>query len=228
METNPGPAEPGSGPSPVVLSAPSGAGKTTIVRALVEGGDGFAFSTSATTRRPREGEAHGVDYWFVSEETFRGMIAGGELAEWAEVHGNLYGTPKKSLEKAGARGCRVILDIDVQGARQIRETVPEALLMFILPPSVEALVQRLSERGTEKEDVLRLRLTTALRELEAVEDFDFFIVNDDLERAVQEVRSLARSGKPPPSGTSGSPEDAGTLRKGIEALLSEDQFQPNR
>ena len=215
---------PSLSPPPVVLAAPSGAGKTTIARALVGKEEDFAFSVSATTRPPREGEVDGVDYWFLTPEVFREMVEGGEFAEWAEVHGKLYGTPRKSLLEAAEGGRHVILDIDVQGARQIREAVPEALLLFILPPSVRVLHQRLSGRGTEEEDSLRLRLNTALQELEAAETFDFYIINDDLDRAVQEVRELARRGAPPPGGTSGSLADARELRRGIVSLLASDEL----
>jgi len=218
---------PSEGAVPVVLAAPSGAGKTTMARALVEGGDEFTFSVSATTRPPRKGEVNGVDYWFLNEGEFREMVARREFAEWAEVHGKLYGTPKESLTRAGEGGRHVILDIDVQGARQIREAVPEALLLFILPPSVETLFQRLAGRGTEGEDTLRVRLTTALQELEAAEEFDFFVINDDLERAVGEVRRLARLGISSPAGGSASLKDVEELRQGIEALLSREKLLEN-
>lgn len=204
---------------PVVLSAPSGAGKTTIARALVEREPDFSFSVSATTREPRDYEVHGRDYWFLSRDAFEAMVDRGEFAEWAEVHGRLYGTPKNSLLEAGGGGSHVILDIDVQGAVQIKEAVPDALLLFILPPSVDTLLQRLKGRGTEGEGDLRTRLTTALSELEAAEAFDFFVVNEDLDDAVREVRTLARTGTPPPEGTSGSLSDARVLREGVRALL---------
>jgi guanylate kinase len=203
----------------VVLSAPSGAGKTTIARALVEGAEDFAFSVSATTRPPRGEETDGVDYWFLTREEFRERVERGELAEWAEVHGHLYGTPLTSLASAAAEGRHVILDIDVQGAAQIREAVPEALLLFILPPSVDDLLSRLLGRGTEKEEAIRLRLTTALEELEAADGFQYFIINADLEGAVAEVRDLIRARMPGPNGPSGSLEDVRKLREGIEALL---------
>ncbi len=215
------------GPStawPVVLSAPSGVGKTTIARALVEKEDDFAFSVSATTREPRRGEIHGVDYWFLSEAEFRAKVDQGEFAEWAPVHGDLYGTPRKSLLEAGRGGRHVVLDIDVQGALQIREAVPEALLLFILPPSVESLFRRLTGRGTEKEGTLRRRLNTALHELEAAAAFDFFVINEDLDAAISEVRDLARTGKAPPGGPSGKLEDAKDLLEGINALLERDQL----
>jgi guanylate kinase len=209
---------------PVVLSAPSGAGKTTIARALVRGEDDFAFSVSATTREPRPRETQGRDYWFVSEAEFRSMASRGELAEWAEVHGELYGTPREGLIRAAEAGRHVILDIDVQGARQIREAVPEALLLFILPPSVEELFRRLKGRGTESEETLRRRLTTALGELTAADAFDFFVVNDDLETAIAEVKVLARTGQPPAGGCSGTLEDARRLREGVQALLRQDRL----
>jgi guanylate kinase len=209
---------------PVVLAAPSGAGKTSIARALVDGEDDFAFSVSATTRARRPRETHGVDYWFLSQPEFEKMRERGEFAEWAEVHGNLYGTPLASLRKAGENGRHVILDIDVQGALQIRETVPDALLLFILPPSADSLLQRLIHRGTEGEGAVRRRLNTALRELRAAETFDFFVVNRDLELAIREVRELTRTGRPPPGGCSGTWEDARELIGGVEALLEQDRL----
>jgi guanylate kinase len=209
---------------PVVLSAPSGAGKTTISRALVEKEEGFAFSVSATTRKARDKEIHGRDYWFLSEEEFTQMVEAGEFAEWAEVHGNYYGTPKKSLVQAGEGGSQVVLDIDVQGAKQIREAVPEALLLFILPPSVESLLQRLTGRGTEGEEAVRRRLDTARYELKTAEAFDFLVINEDLDDAVREVRDLARSGVAPPGGTSGNLEHAKKLLAGVEFLLRRDSL----
>jgi guanylate kinase len=204
---------------PVVLSAPSGAGKTTIARTLVTQEEDFSFSVSATTRLPRQKERHGVDYWFLSEEQFLGMVEAGEFVEWARVHGDYYGTPLESLLEAGRKGRHVVLDIDVQGAMQIREAVPEALLLFILPPSVDDLMGRLASRGTETPEVLLRRLNTALLELKAAESFDFFVINEELEKAVREVRELARTGRAPPEGVSGSWEDAQRLLTSIEALL---------
>lgn len=204
---------------PVVLSAPSGAGKTTIAKALVEGEEDFSFSVSATTRTPRSYEVHGEDYWFISREEFSRKVEAGEFAEWAEVHGDYYGTPKQSLLEAGRRGRHVVLDIDVQGARQIREAVPEALLLFILPPSVDVLFHRLTGRGTEEEETLRRRLNTALQELKAAEAFDFFVINEDLDAAIREVRDLARTGQVPPGGASGNLRHALDLVAGVERLL---------
>jgi len=217
--------ERGTGFRTVVLSAPSGAGKTTIARALVDGEEDFSFSVSATTRVPRSYEVHGEDYWFLPREEFLKRVEMGEFAEWAEVHGEYYGTPKESLLEAGRRGCHVVLDIDVQGARQIREAVPEALLLFILPPSVEVLFHRLTGRGTEEEETLRRRLNTALQELRAAEAFDYFVINEDLDTAVQEVRDLARTGQVPPGGASGNLRHALDLVAGVEKLLLRERLQ---
>jgi guanylate kinase len=192
----------------------------------VEREEDFSFSVSATTRPPREYEAHGADYWFVSESEFRRMVDDREFAEWAEVHGDLYGTPLESLLRAGERGRHVVLDIDVQGAMQIREAVPEALLLFILPPSVDVLFRRLVGRGTEKEETIRRRLNTALHELKAASSFDFFVINEELDEAIREVRDLARRGEAPPEGTSGRLEDARELLMGIEDLLRREQLKP--
>jgi guanylate kinase len=213
---------------PAVLSAPSGAGKTTIARALVDREEDFAFSVSATTRARRGKEVHGVDYWFLTRGEFLRMVEEGEFAEWAEVHGDLYGTPFSSLRKAGEGGRHVLLDIDVQGARQIREAVPRALLLFILPPSVDTLLYRLRGRGTEGEAAILRRLRTARDELEAAEFFDFFVVNDDLERSIAEVRTLIRTRRPPPEGSSGVLEDLVKLRGGVEALLDRDPLSDNQ
>ena len=210
---------------PLVLSAPSGAGKTTIARALVEGEEDFSFSVSATTRQPRSYELDGQDYWFINREEFLRRVEEGGFAEWAEVHGEYYGTPKQSLVEATQKGRFVVLDIDVQGARQIRETVPEALLLFILPPSVDVLFRRLRGRGTEKEETLRRRLETALQELRAADAFDFFVINEDLDTAVREVRDLARTGEVPLGGTSGSLRNALDLVAGVERLLLRERLQ---
>lgn len=175
---------------PVVLAAPSGTGKTTIARALVEGEGRFVFSVSATTRPPRGGEESGKAYDFLDEDTFRRMIREGEFVEWATVHGHLYGTPRRNLEAAAERGEHVVLDIDVQGAAQIRKMVPEAVLVFVFPPTAAALVERLRGRATEASPEVLRRLRAAHAELERAVDFDYLVVNDDLERAVSEVRRI--------------------------------------
>ena len=175
---------------PVVLSAPSGAGKTTIAKALVEGSEDVVFSVSATTRPARDHEVDGVDYRFLSEPKFRAMIEADEFVEWAQVHGHLYGTSRKALQEALDDGRFLILDIDVQGAMQMRERVPDVVLVFVIPPSADALVERLTERGTEGEDTVARRIENARDELEQASQFDYIVVNDDLEQAIDEVRSI--------------------------------------
>ena len=177
---------------PVVLSAPSGAGKTTIAKALVEGREDVVFSVSATTRPPRDNEVDGVDYHFLSEPDFRAMIKADEFVEWAEVHGHLYGTPRQALQDAQDQGRFLILDIDVQGAMQVRQRVPDAVLVFVLPPTADALVQRLRERGTEGEDTLARRIENARGELEKASEFDYVVVNENLDQAIDDVRRIVR------------------------------------
>ena len=175
---------------PVVLSAPSGAGKTTIAKALVEGSEDVVFSVSATTRPARDHEVDGVEYRFLSEPKFRAMIEADEFVEWAQVHGHLYGTSRKALQAALDEGRFLILDIDVQGAMQMRQRVPDVVLVFVIPPSADALVERLTERGTEGEDTVARRIENARGELEQASQFDYIVVNDDLEQAIDEVRSI--------------------------------------
>ncbi len=175
---------------PLVLAAPSGTGKTSIARALVSGSDDYVFSVSATTRPPRPRERDGEHYHFVSEERFRALADDGELVEWAQVHGHLYGTPRSAIEGPIGRGQHVVLDIDVQGARQVRERVPGAVLIFVFPPTAQDLVARLTGRGTEAAADVHRRLTNARAELSAAEEFDYVVVNDDLSEAVEAVRSI--------------------------------------
>jgi len=175
---------------PVVLSAPSGAGKTTIARALVKEIEDVVFSVSATTRPARDHEVDGVDYHFLSEAEFRTMIEADELVEWAEVHGHLYGSSREALQAASEEGRFLVLDVDVQGAMQMRDRVPDAVLVFVLPPSVDALVERLTERGTEGKDNVTQRIENARGELEQASRFDYIVVNENLEQAIDEIRSI--------------------------------------
>jgi guanylate kinase len=177
-------------PFPVIFAAPSGAGKTSIARLLRERRDDVVFSISATTRPPRRYERHGVDYFYHPEREFREMIAAGELLEWAEVHGNLYGTPGRNLREAQASGRHLILDIDVQGSRQVREKVPEAISIFVLPPSGAELVRRLVGRGSEDGAVQRRRLLAARDEIAAAAEFDYVVVNTVLEESVAAVEAI--------------------------------------
>lgn len=178
---------------PVVLAAPSGAGKTTLAHMLVQRNDGVTFSISATTRSPRPREHDGRDYHFVEDATFDRMIERNELAEWAVVHNRRYGTPRREITSAIEQGRSVVLDIDVQGARQVRKMFPDALLIFVLPPSADELYRRLSNRASEDPVERDRRLGNARRELEAVPEFDYVIVNDDLDRAYHRLAAIVHA-----------------------------------
>jgi guanylate kinase len=178
---------------PVVISAPSGAGKTTLARRVTERLPDVVFSISATTRPPRPGEQDGRDYHFVDDRTFDRMIERDELAEWAVVHGSRYGTPRREITGAIERGRTVLLDIDIQGARQVRRLFPGAFLIFILPPSGAELGRRLAGRASEGHGERRRRLANAQRELAAAAEFDCVIVNDELDQAVEDVAAILRA-----------------------------------
>lgn len=181
---------------PLILVGPSGVGKTTIADGLVRSRpDLFVLSVSATTRRPRAGERPGREYTFVSRPVFEEMIDDGRLAEWAEVHGEYYGTPAGNLEGLSGDGPVPVLDIDVQGAGQVMERGTGALVIFILPPGPAAWIDRLAGRGTESPAAIARRLTTALEELRAAPSFEHFVVNADLDRTVGRVQALA-AGRP--------------------------------
>jgi guanylate kinase len=205
-----------------VLAAPSGTGKTTIARALVDGSDDFVFSVSITTRPPRQGERDGVDYEFVARDAFERLIEADELVEWAEVHGNLYGTPRRMLDGARDRGRHPVLDIDVQGARQIRERVPEAVTIFIFPPSGEALRKRLAKRGTEDPKEIRRRLEAAHREMEEAASFDYIVVNEALDEAVARVREIVASEGHRVGRTKDLSGEVARIRGDIERILARD------
>ena len=177
-------------PFPIILSAPSGGGKTTIARELLRRRSDVGYSISCTTRAPRPNETTGADYHFLSREEFLRRRAAGEFAESAEVHGNLYGTLRSEIARVLARGQHVVMDIDVQGARQIREAFPRVVTVFVLPPSGEVLLDRLRARKTESPEQLVARLHSALQELRAVDEYDYVVVNDDLEHAVQRVEAI--------------------------------------
>ncbi len=176
----------------VVLSGPSAVGKSTVVRCLRERIPNLHFSVSATTRAPRPGEVDGVDYHFVSPARFQQLIDRGELLEWADIHGGLQrsGTLAQPVRAAKAAGCPVLIEVDLAGARAIKHAMPEALTVFLAPPSWEDLEARLIGRGTETPDVIRRRLDTARVELAAQDDFDVVVVNSRLESACAELVSL--------------------------------------
>ena len=175
---------------PVILSAPSGGGKTTIAKRLLEIRGDVGYSVSCTTRPPRTEEAEGQDYYFLSTGEFLARQQRGEFAESAEVHGNLYGTLRSEVERVLRLGQHVIMDIDVQGARQFRQAFPQSVTVFVLPPSGEVLLERLRNRKTESAQQLAARLDSALQELRAVEEYEYVVVNDDLDRAVANVGSI--------------------------------------
>jgi guanylate kinase len=175
---------------PIILSAPSGGGKTTIARRLLGAREDVGYSISCTTRLPRDGEVDGRDYYFLTPDEFAAKRAAGEFAEWAEVHGRLYGTLRAEIDRVLGSGRHVVLDIDVQGARQIRASFPLAVTVFILPPSGEVLLGRLRARKTESPQQLVDRLHSALQELRSVEEYEYVVVNDDLDQAVARVNSI--------------------------------------
>ncbi len=174
----------------MVLSGFSGAGKGTLVKALIKKYDEYALSISMTTRNPREGERDGVEYFFTTREKFEDTIAADGLVEYAEYCGNYYGTPRAYVEEQLAAGRNVILEIEIQGALKIKEKFPESLLIFITPPNAQELKRRLEGRGTETPEVIAKRLSRASEESEGIEAYDYIVVNDDLDVCVEEVHRL--------------------------------------
>jgi guanylate kinase len=175
---------------PVILSAPSGGGKTTIARRLLERRADVGYSVSCTTRAPREGEVNGRDYRFLTPEAFEAARDAGEFAEWAEVHGSYYGTLRSEVQRVLAAGRHVLMDIDVQGARQFHVAFPDTVLVFVLPPSGEVLKNRLAGRKSESRERLLVRLRNARAELGEVGRYHYVVVNDDLSRAVDQVSAI--------------------------------------
>lgn len=173
-----------------IVAAPSGAGKTTLVRLLLENDPEICLSVSTTTRLPRPGEQDGREYHFVDVPVFLDRIGNGDFLEWAEVHGNYYGTSKSWIAEQMTAGRDVLLEIDWQGAQQVRKVFPAAIGVFILPPSLEALHERLSGRGTDSSETIARRIAAARDEMRHVDEFDYVIINDDLQQALANLRSV--------------------------------------
>jgi guanylate kinase len=204
-------AGPVGGPSPgvFVVSSPSGGGKTSLVNALLQRDERVALSVSHTTRAPRPGEQDGVHYYFVDRPEFDRLVERGAFLEHAEVFGNCYGTGREAVERQLSEGYDVLLDIDWQGARQVRQSYPSARTVFILPPSMGVLRQRLERRGQDSEKVIAGRMRAARAELEHAAEFDFLVVNDDFEAALDDLHAIVRRG---------APRRAGDLQKNREIL----------
>jgi guanylate kinase len=194
-----------------VIAAPSGAGKTSLLRALMERRPALSFSVSCTTRKPRAHEQEGRDYHFVERAEFERLIAAGEFIEHADVFGNLYGTRQSVVEAALAEGRDLILEIDWQGARQVRKRLPEAIQIFILPPSRAELERRLRNRATDTDEVIQRRLRDAAADMTHWDEFDYVVVNDDFERALADLQAVVR-------GT--EPERAAARRPGLGELVA--------
>ena len=174
----------------LVISGPSGAGKGTLVKMLTQEFPNITFSVSYTTRSPRRGEKQGIDYFFVDKERFKELVERDFFAEWAQVHGNFYGTPKIEIEQRLDKGLDVIFDIDVQGARKLKQNLKDGVFVFIMPPGIEELRDRLEKRGTDSKEVVEKRLKNAKKEIDAAREFDFIVVNDILSEAYERLRCI--------------------------------------
>lgn len=177
----------------VVVSAPSGTGKSTIIEQVMLGDKRITFSVSTTTRQRREGELDGINYHYISVDDFEKMIENDEFVEWAKVHTSYYGTSKKEVDRIYAAGKIPLFDIDVQGAKNIRKYLHGGVYIFIIPPSIEALSERLRKRNTETEEQLRVRLKNATLEIREAEHYDYIVVNDQLDNAIADIRSILQA-----------------------------------
>ncbi len=179
----------------IVLSGFSGAGKGTLVKELMKTYDNYALSISMTTRKPREGEVYGREYFFTERESFEEKIAQNGLIEYAEYCGNYYGTPRDYVEKMLAAGKDVLLEIEIQGMHKVKKMFPDMLPLFVTPPSIAELEKRLRGRGTETEEVIRKRLARAAEEAKGMEDYEYLVVNDNLQECVEEIHSIVKAAK---------------------------------
>lgn len=174
----------------LVVSGPSGAGKGTICKELISKNDDIKLSVSATTRKPRNGEVHGVNYFFIEKEKFEEMIDNVEFLEYAQIYDNFYGTPKAAIIECLENGQDVVLEIEMQGAKQIKEVYPEGVFIFVLPPSLEELKNRIVGRGTETKEEIEKRFSCAFEEINQIVNYDYFVVNKDVTKSVKEVESI--------------------------------------
>ena len=177
----------------IVVSAPSGAGKTSICDAIVESGKNTVYSISYTTRDPRAGEKNGIDYFFVNKAKFIKMAKEGKFAEWAKVHGNYYGTPKSFLDKTLKSGKNVLLDIDVQGGLNIKKQYPQTCMIFIMTPDLKTLEKRLVSRNQDGKETIKIRLENAKKELKFIPKYEYLVINGDLNKAVDGVKTIIKS-----------------------------------
>ena len=204
---------------PIILSSPSGAGKTTIAAAILKARKDIGYSVSCTTRAPRAGEVEGKDYYFLSRVEFIKRMNEGAFAESAEVHGNLYGTLKSEIQRVLNGGQHVLMDVDIQGAALLRRAFPSVVTIFILPPSGEVMLQRLAKRKTEDKEAIVRRLESALQELQAVQDYEYVVVNDVLDDSVRRVSSIVDAEVVSRERVAGLREQVAALIRRLEAEL---------
>ena len=204
---------------PIILSSPSGAGKTTIAAAMLKARKDIGYSVSCTTREPRAGEVEGKDYYFLSRVEFIRRMNEGAFAESAEVHGNLYGTLKSEIQRVLQGGQHVLMDVDIQGAALLRRAFPSVVTIFVLPPSGEVMLQRLAKRKSEDKEAIVRRLESALQELQAVEDYEYVVVNDVLEESVRRVLSIVDAEVVSRERVAGLREQVAALIRRLEAEL---------